>query len=401
MTDQEPLEWHTEKRKISQLKDHPKNPRCIKQEQLKHLKKSFQKFDYVETVVINLDNMIIAGHMRVKILKSQKKKNEEIEVRVPNRMLTPEECDEYLIRSNKNTGDWDWDILANEWETEKLFDWGFTEDELDFKDPDKDLQDENEEEEEVPEPAKDEDAKTKIGDLYELGDHILLCGDSTSLDQINKALGSNNPEMIYTDPPYGIKISISDGKKHGNSKCKRNNFNPILNDDSTDCAVRCISLLLSLVEVKTMIIWGANYYSNVLPPSNCWIIWDKNTGSNDFCDAELAWCNHKSAVRIFKHTWNGMIKESEKGEKRVHPTQKPIALAEWCITKYGSECQIIFDPFLGSGSTLIAAEKLNRKCIGLELSPAYCDVIVERYRKYKASKNELCEIKLNGEIYNG
>lgn len=126
------LTWKTEKRKISQLKDHKKNPRKITKEQMDQLKKSIDKFNYVEPVAINLDGTILAGHMRIKALKELGRGKEEIDVRMPSRALTEEEAEEYLIRSNKNTGDWDFDILANEWDMDDLLSCGFTEKDFHF-----------------------------------------------------------------------------------------------------------------------------------------------------------------------------------------------------------------------------------------------------------------------------
>jgi ParB-like chromosome segregation protein Spo0J len=126
----EKLTWNTEFRKLSQLKGYSKNPRQISKEQFQHLLNSMEKFDYVELVAIDQDNTIIAGHMRVKALKKLKKGSENIEVRVPSRKLTEEEFREYLIRSNRNKGDFDFDILANEWEPLDLLKWGFTEDQI-------------------------------------------------------------------------------------------------------------------------------------------------------------------------------------------------------------------------------------------------------------------------------
>lgn len=126
----EKLEWKTENRCISKLKEHPKNPRSITKEQFQHLKNSIEKFNYVETIVINLDNTVLAGHMRIKAMKSLKRGNEEIEVRVPSRLLTEKEAEEYLIRSNKNTGDWDMDLLANQFNCDFLKELGWTDKEL-------------------------------------------------------------------------------------------------------------------------------------------------------------------------------------------------------------------------------------------------------------------------------
>jgi len=126
----EKLTWSTEKRKVSELKGYSKNPRQISKDQFQHLCDSIEKFDYVELVAIDLDNTIIAGHMRIKALKKLKRGSEIIEVRVPSRKLTQEEFDEYLIRSNKNTGEWDNDILANQWDALDLLKYGFTEEQL-------------------------------------------------------------------------------------------------------------------------------------------------------------------------------------------------------------------------------------------------------------------------------
>jgi site-specific DNA-methyltransferase (adenine-specific) len=127
--------------------------------------------------------------------------------------------------------------------------------------------------------------------------------------------------------------------------------------------------------------WGANYYTSVLHPSRCWIIWDKENDATTFADAELAWTNLKGSVRIFRHQWNGACRASEREERRVHPTQKPYALFCWFAQKYGKPGDIIFDPFLESGISIIGAEMLddNRIVYGCEISPAYCDVIIRRW----------------------
>jgi hypothetical protein len=211
------------------------------------------------------------------------------------------------------------------------------------------------------------------------------------------------PEMVYTDPPYGISIvqggKVGGGGAFGGKKNEKadksniiqsSNFAPIINDDSIDTAVEAISIIKTL-GAGVEIIWGGNYYASALPNSSCWIVWDKeNTGN--FADAELAWTNQPSAVRIFKHMWNGMVKASERGQKRVHPTQKPVALAEWCFENYGDP-KTVLDLFLGSGSTLIACEQTRRDCYGMELSPAYCDVIVKRWEDFTGKKAILEEHK--------
>lgn len=157
-------------------------------------------------------------------------------------------------------------------------------------------------------------------------------------------------------------------------------YAPIIGDTTTDTALSACTLCASLWPDAVQVWWGGNYYANALPPSSCWLVWDKeNTGN--FADAELAWTNQKTAVRIFRHMWNGLMKDSERGEKRVHPTQKPVALAEWVFESYGKEGDVIFDPFLGSGMSLIAAEKIGRRLIGAELSPEYLDICIARWEQ--------------------
>lgn len=125
---------------------------------------------------------------------------------------------------------------------------------------------------------------------------------------------------------------------------------------------------------KNQIIFGGNYYANWLPASSCWLVWDKNN-SGDFADCELAWTSFKSAVRKFKWTWNGMIQENMKNkEYRYHPTQKPLKLMEWIVFNYTKPADLILDPFMGSGTTIVAARNLQRKYIGIESNLEYIKI---------------------------
>jgi DNA modification methylase len=161
----------------------------------------------------------------------------------------------------------------------------------------------------------------------------------------------------------------------------------VAGDNSIDTAIDAIQIIATL-DAKVEIIWGGNYYSSFLPNSSCWIVWDKqNTGN--FADCELAWTNQKTAVRKFQHMWNGMVKASEHGEKRVHPTQKPVALADWCIEQYGKECNTVLDLFGGSGFTLISCENKNKAAFIMEFSESYVDVIVNRWQNYTGKQATL------------
>jgi DNA methylase len=287
--------------------------------------------------------------------------------------------------------------------------------------------------------AEPDETQTRVqpGDIWRLGRHTIACLDALDRETYARLFSDTQPAMVFADPPYGISIvatnvsvgggeaydipfggvknrtrgDVGGGASHmrktgrpyiadrakgsiggANPPGSKNNlrsdpqimagkYAPVIGDDTTMTAIASSHLCLDFFPNALQIWWGANYYANALPPSKCWLVWDKeNTGN--FADAELAWCSDDSAVRIFKHMWNGLMKDSEKGQRRVHPTQKPIKLAEWCYEKYGKENDVIFDPFLGSGMSLIAAENTNRTMIGCELSPEYIDIILTRWEKH-------------------
>lgn len=269
---------------------------------------------------------------------------------------------------------------------------------LDFSDV---FDDDEIEEDEIPAPPKK--PITKLGDLWQLGRHRLLCGDATNADDVARLMGGKKADMCFIDPPYGISIvgkagNIGGSKVFGNNEravafgskkkiIKAGVYPKVKNDDSTETAIRAISIIEEL-KIKNVIVWGGNYFANELPPASCWIVWDKQTDGH-FADGEIAWTNIKKAISIFRHKWSGVIKDSERGEKRSHPTQKPVALAAWCFEKYGKKNDAILDTFMGSGPTLIASEQLERTCYGMEIEPAYCDVVKIRWENLTGKKAKL------------
>jgi DNA modification methylase len=236
----------------------------------------------------------------------------------------------------------------------------------------------DEADDEVPEVP--EEPRSKLGDLYELGEHRVLCGNATELNDVELALGGKKPDLVHTDPPYGMNAVTKSGVLSANYGTD------ILGDDNPDVAKDSFNLIYGLLPDAKHIWWGANYYSSVLPDSECWLVWDKNNGESDQTDCELAWANFRSVVRQFTQA-------SEK-TNRVHPTQKPVTLMGWILKRFRHTAEIVFDPFLGSGSTLIAAEKAKCKCVGMELDPRFVDVIVQRYVDYVDNP----VVKLNGEV---
>ena len=205
--------------------------------------------------------------------------------------------------------------------------------------------------------------------------HYVMCADSTVKENVEKLMNGEKADMVFTDPPYGIDIAKT-GKVGGRKLAKVNDYSPIIGDNTIETAVKTIPILVEYS--KDQIIWGGNYYANHLPNSSCWVVWDKNNTGN-FADCELAWTSYNKSAKLYKQTWNGMIREGE-SEKRVHPTQKPVGLAEYCFKTF--EPSSVLDVFLGSGSTLIACEQTDRTCYGMELSEAYTDVVRKRWAKY-------------------
>lgn len=372
-----------------------KNSRTHSGEQVAQIAASIKEFGFTNPVLIDNDGGIIAGHGRV--MAARKLKLKEVPcIRLGH--LTDAQKRAYVIADNKlalNAG-WDDEMLKLELGDLKELNFdlsltGFSTDEINaLLTPDvvEGLTDEDA----VPEVP--EEPVTRLGDVWILGNHRLMCGDSTSVDAVEKLMDVATVDMVYTDPPYGINIvkaSKVGGDKPFGSKdsrgtvrstniVKANIYASIAGDDTIQVALEAIQIIKTL-GAKVEIIWGGNYYANALENSSCWIVWDKeNTGN--FADAELAWTNQKTAVRIFKHMWNGMIKASEHGQKRVHPTQKPVKLAEWCINEYGKNCKTVLDLFCGSGSTLLACESQGKIGYMMELSPHYCDVIVQRWQEF-------------------
>jgi len=397
---------------LGKLRPHPRNFRNHTDSQINKLVSSLTRFGQGRSIVIQdgpEGYLVVAGHGIVEAAK--KLQYTELRADILPANWTTEQIEGYLVVDNLGSQEAqdDSEVLAQLLQEQQ--DAGFdlaslgTDDEY-LRQLLEGLGDEYLGESEGEEDDFDEEqTRVKLGDVWTLGRHTIACMDSTIQETYEKLLKNVDINFVWSDPPYGVEIVGKDGHLAGDSdmsrakKKFRNGINttatvyaPVVGDDSTDTAISSSDLCLKFFPKALQIWWGANYYAQVLPHSSCWIVWDKeNTGN--FADAVLAWCNDKSSVRIFKHMWNGMLKGSEGGQKRVHPTQKPIKLAEWAFEKYGSEQDIIFDPFLGSGISVIAAENLSgeRKVIGCELSPAYIDVCITRWEQLTNKQAQLLE----------
>jgi len=232
-----------------------------------------------------------------------------------------------------------------------------------------------------------EEPKTVLGDLYEIGEHRLLCGDSTDSDQVAKLMNGEKADMVLSDPPYGMFLDADysslnwgdrKGKKYDNVIGDHDDFDPELINTFFKHFDYC----------KEMFLWGADYYFELLPDfkKGNYIVWDKTLESNGDAGSnseyELCWSRQKHKRVVLHFNWFRYFGlQSQDTKTRVHPTQKPLEVNNHFIEIYSKEQDKIIDLYLGSGSTMVASHKLKRKCYGMELDPKYCDVIVRRMLK--------------------
>ena len=389
-----------EKMDIEKLKLWEKNPR-FNDEAAERLAKVLKKHGFIDPVIIDENNIVRAGNTRVKAAKLAGIKS--VPALVVN-FKNEQAAEAYSIANNK-ANEWaQWDYLGLKEIIDSIGDYdfediGFTKEEYDDlfnrKLFDEELKRELEQRLAADNEEFQENVETisKLNDIWLLGRHRLMCGDSTKKEDIERLIDGAKIDAIYTDPPYGIEAPSDYSNRHGNIYKE-------FKDDSNVYAIKAIENVKDM-GIKKQVWWGANNYCHYLPQSNNWLIWDKRVEdkiSNVNSDAEMAWVldGHQS-IRIFRHKWSGMIKASESNQKRVHPTQKPIALALHCFERYEFGNNIL-DLFGGSGSTLLAAEQTGRTCYMMELEPYYVDVIIKRYIDYKKSDEDVFVIR-DGEKY--
>ena len=374
--------------KIDDIIPYKNNPR-VNDCAVDTVAESIKNFGMKQHIVIDKDNIVVVGHTRLKACKKLGYK--ELDCIIADD-LSDEKIKAYRIADNKTNelSSWDMELLASELEKLGNEFTGFSEEEV------------NELLNEVEEKEPEEDnfdvdknvnnidkAKTKRGNIYKLGNHRLMCGDSTNKNDVDKLLDRNRIDMVLTDPPYGISIVNDKTDKIGSEKLAKNKkYSKVIGDETTDTAKYFYKLTKNIS--KKIMLWGGNYFVNFLEFSDSWIIWDKrgDMKSNNFSDGEMCWCNFKTRVRIYKQIWNGMIREGKR-EERVHPTQKPIKLLSDILNDFTERENNIYDGFGGSGSTLIACEQTNRNCYMMELDETYCDIIVKRWEEYTGQKSKL------------
>jgi len=383
-----------ETRKLADLRPHPSNPRLHPHAQVEKLRDSLDRFGFIKgSIVVSPDGTIVTGHGIYEALQAEGYQEADIIVAdLDDGLLAA-----FLVADNKLGEESRWDMPLLNALFAELEDMGVEMEATAF---------EMEEIEEIRhqdnavyeddfdvEGALEEDAVTQTGDLWHLGDHRLLCGDSTDANCVEYLMGGEKAAVLLSDPPYGINIvKVGGGGKTkfgtvgGEKWVKPNYYMPIHGDDKPFDPIPFLDI------AKTTILFGGNYFSSRLPDSSGWLCWDKKPEGamrNNFADCELIWTNLEIPARIYRCIWQGLLKEGEQGIARQHPTQKPIKLLAELLNDFSEEGSIIYDPFLGSGTTLIAADQLDRICYGMEIEPRYGDVVCKRYINHVGTAEEV------------
>lgn len=416
---------------VASLRPNPRNPRKVTDAKLAMLKKAMRKFGDLGGVVLNTTSgHLVGGHQRTKVLPS------DATVHITKRyvqatsagtvaeghitwggerfayreMAWPPDLEKAAnLAANKGAGEFDIPAVA---------DWIG---DLDTGDFDMDLtmfdadelaaimapsgnasDDDSTGEEEAPEPPAE--PTSKLGDVWLLGKHRLMCGDSHNSHHVDTLVAADTVQMVYTDPPYGIRLDTDYSKVKSNNNYMTktqvgNKWLPVIGDNEDyDPGF----LLARFSGCKEIFLWGADYYCQHLPKEGSWIVWDKRIDKHgeplyDFHGSyfELCWPKSKHQREICRWMWLG-IKQKEHEGARVHPTQKPVGMAQWFFERWGKSGDVVVDLYGGSGSTLLACEKADRKCLMIEMNPGYCDVIVARWEKLTGQKATLAGDASNG-----
>ena len=412
------LTWTTVQKRVDDLVPQEVNPRIITDKQMSDLKRSLKKFNLVEVPAIDMNGKILAGHQRIKALQLLGRGDELIDVRIPNRKLTKQESDEYLLASNKLGGDWDFELLKS-FDLGTLEFAGFDDVELaEIWDEDKSVEDDSFDVEK--ELKKIKEPSTKIGDIITLGNHRILCGDSTKPENLKRLLGTEKAAMIYSDPVYNIDIDYNGGisgkQKYGGDVNDTRTF-----EEYRTFLKRSLEAALAVSTKDTHVFyWCDQVYIGVLQElyrtlgiqNKRVCLWLKNSQNpvpsvafNKAYEPVVYGVRGKpylaEAITTLNEvlnkemgTGNELLEQVEdvwmakrlSGKDYEHATSKPPQLHEKAIKRCTKPGDIILDSFLGSGSTLIAGEALGRKVYGCELEPAFCDLMIRRYEKLTGAK---------------
>jgi len=380
---------------IDSLFPDPANVRLHDHVNLTAIKASLLRFGQQKPIVVDANGVIRAGNGTWEAAKQLGWQD----ISVVESELDGPDMTAYAIADNRTAelATWDQDALDKQLAAldDELRD-------VAYINLDKMLEEENagaepsEKDDQVPE-VEENPYGVQRGDIWQLGNHRIMCGDSTSKEDVDKLMAGEKADMVFTDPPYGISIGEVTSRKPSNEKLtdgrqlKRNTYR----DSPWDHSVINPNIILDhFPDTEEIFLFGANNYANFLPPGNehGWMVWDKRTTEDSArvagSDFELCWSKKIHGLKIIKAVWFGPFGHHKKndGAKRVHPTQKPVKLIDEFFRRWGKDKTLIVDLFLGSGSTLIACEKTKRKCFGMEIDPHYVSVIIKRFEEFTGEK---------------
>jgi site-specific DNA-methyltransferase (adenine-specific) len=399
-----PEEYPLTKVKLDDLIYDKTNPNRPSKEVIEGIRKSILEFGLVKPIVINEKMEIADGEHRALVWKALGKTDIQAYI-VPK---LNDDIKRRLARQTLNKLQGEHDIKLDADEMALIFEAGQLNNlaELiaqgresleNILTKHKGIQFQHEDNFDVDKALEDLVPETQLGDIWQLGQHRIICADCTDKRSIDRLLEDKQAELLLTDPPYGISIVQLEGSSIGGSKpvtigrsdasniVEANWYRPIANDDKDFDPKHLLSL------GKNQIIFGGNYFADKLPISSGWLVWYKRHEEWDrttFAECELMWSSYDIPARFYNVVWMGLIKEGE-GGKRLHPTQKPIKLLADLIKDFTKEGDNVLDTYLGSGSTLIACEQTNRVCYGVEIDPHYVDVCCKRYEAYTGAKATL------------
>jgi len=375
-----------------------RNPRTHSAVQVAQIAASIREWGWTIPLLVDEKGVLIAGHGR--LLAAKKLGLKKVPVMVAAGW-TEKQKRAYLLADNKLALNAGWDSELLKVELADLRELGADISIIGFADDE--LREILGAGADAPEPKLDQAAelqkkwRTARGQFWQIGRHRLMCGDAYDPADRNSLLAGKRPQLLHTDPPYGISIvstkgvgggskpfgsTVSGGANRKSSKgfdkrkakiIQSNVYRPIHGDDKPFDPAQ----FLGLAEV--VVLWGANYFADKLPPSSCWVCWDKREAitRNTFADCELAWCSDDSPARIFHHLWNGIHKGSQHGERRTHPTEKPVDLFKAIGAEYAPKGTWA-DLFAGTCAQIIAAEQTGATCFASEIEPIYVAVALER-----------------------
>ena len=381
------VELQIEQWPIERLTPYARNPR-VNDHAVPKMASLIKEFGFKVPIVARSDGSVIDGHLR---LKAARHLGMETVPVVLADEWTPAQVKAFRIAVNKSAefAEWDTAMLALEIEDLKELDFdleltGFELPELeDIMGAGADGGTEGQTDPDAV-PEAQEEPVSRLGDVWLLGRHRLMCGDSTDAGSVALLMENGKADLVLTDPPYGVKRD----KGFGGAEAFNGKGAPIKRrayDDAWDAETPSQEAFdLMLAQAQSVIVFGGNFFTDKLPCSGFWLVWDKHNTMPTFGDCELAWTNlPRQSVKKYDFQYNGLF---GKEKERFHPTQKPVGLFEAILADFSAEGQTVLDLFGGSGSTLIACEKTGRVCRMMELSPRYVDVIVRRWQEFTGKK---------------